>query len=204
MHYIAWEFLYGSEYECRGGGRCGLECGTRISCNPGECLSSVPYSALLDSTTIRPGRGRCSRWQNPVSQPFVSRLREKGSWVNVDIEPIREFKVRRDLSSQTASTVTLLATTGLGFMAAKLRCDDVRAALNASGVLDQNIQSMIACEENESLLSVIASRLFNRGQYRRRPDQITVIEIPLTELALWMNQFSLRLPSVRPYFAKPY
>jgi hypothetical protein len=130
-------------------------------------------------------------------------LVKKGSRVRVDIEPIRELKVRRDLASQTASTVTLLHNSTT-VIAAKLQCDDVRSALNVSGVSDQDIQTMMTTEENESLLSVIASRLLNRGHCLRRPDQITVIHIPPTELALWKDQFSIRLPSIRPYFASRY
>jgi len=128
---------------------------------------------------------------------------KKGRGVKVDIEPIREFKVRRDSASQTASTITLL-NNSTTVIAAKLECDDVRAAVDLSGVSDQDIQAMMATEENESLLSVIASRLLNRDQYLRRSDQITVVDIPLAELALWKNQFSLRVPSIRPYFATLY
>jgi hypothetical protein len=127
---------------------------------------------------------------------------KNGSRIRTDIEPIRRFKVRRDSASQAASTVTLLTTdAAVTVIAAKLTCDDVRAALNVVGASDQDIQSMMACAENESLLSVIASRLFNRHQYHHRPDQISVIDIPMTELALWKDQFSLRVPSIRPYFA---
>jgi hypothetical protein len=130
---------------------------------------------------------------------------KKGSRIRIDIEPIRRFKVRRDSASQTASTVTLLTTDAAApVIAAKVTCDDVREALNVVGASDQDIQSMMACEENESRLSVIASRLFNRNQYRRRPDQMSVIDIPVAELARWKNQFSLRVPSIRPYFATLY